>query len=174
MFEVLDADHLGPSVARRLVLIGTAGCVGDALLGRVYLVDGAYTVGCAVELRGDDIPIRPRFDGIANYPLPKAEEVSTDYYYAATVDDTDPRKERAKDRHPTLRGGLAKYYVPGRLISMESAQFYYFAQVYGAPDTQFVALRGVANVADEFHSQTSYSQGVLTDALGHATRLLRV
>lgn len=174
MFEALDSRHTGPDAVRRLVLIGTAGYIGDALLGRVYLVDGAYTVGCAVELTDDELPVRPRFDAIETDPLTKVEEVSTDYYYATTVDDTDPRKQRAKQKNRALRDGLAKYYAPGRLIAMESAQFYHFADVYGTPETQYVALRGVANLADQFHTQSSQSRDVLTDTLQHAIRLLRV
>jgi hypothetical protein len=140
----------------------------------VYLVEGAYTVGCAVELRDDELPVRPRFDGIENDPLSRAEEISTDYYYAATLDNTDPRKVRAKGMNRALRDGLARYYRPGRLISMESAQFYHFADVYGQPDTQYLALRGVANFADQFHTQSRYSRDVLADALRHAIRLLGV
>lgn len=172
MFEMLDADNLGDKVPRRLALIGTAGYLADSGFGQVYVVEGAYPVGCAVVLDDADLPVRPVFEGLDSIQLPRAEEISSDYYYGCTTQESDPRKMLAKSKNPALRAGLEKYWQSNRLIAMETAQFYHFAQCYGAPDTQYVALRGVANLADQFETQGKYSQQVLTDALQQAVGLL--
>jgi hypothetical protein len=172
LFEILDKSHLGPQVPRRLVMIGTAGYRGAGELGQVFLVDGAYTVGCAVALEDQNLPVRPSFARLDRVDLPRAEELSTDYYYAATENPKDERKARAQKLNPALREGLSKYWTKAELISMESAQFYHFASVYGPDGTEYVALRGVANRADEFETQAGYSRQVLVDALGQARALL--
>ena len=56
---------------------------------------------------------------------------------------------------------------------METAQFYHFSQVYGSDSTQYVAFRGVANLADQFDTQGEYSANVLEDTLGRALCVLR-
>jgi tRNA(Arg) A34 adenosine deaminase TadA len=172
MFELLDKATLGEKAAKRLVMIGTAGYLSDTGFGQVYLVDGAYPVGCGVKLKDEDLPVRPEFDQLESVNLPRAEEISTDYYYACTPQVTDPRKVLAKAEDPALAEGLKKHWKSGRLISMETAQFYHLGRVYGDERTQFVAFRGVANLADQFETQGDYSQKVLSDALGHAVQLL--
>jgi tRNA(Arg) A34 adenosine deaminase TadA len=172
MFELLDRKVLGDRAAKRLVMIGTAGYLSDSGFGQVYLVDGAYTVGCAIALRDEDLPVRPRFIGLDRVRLPGAEEISTDYYYAATPSVTDARKVAAKAYDPALCQGLEKHWKAGRLISMETAQFYHLARVYGDENTQWAAFRGVANLADQFDTQGNYSQQVLTEALRQAVKLL--
>jgi hypothetical protein len=84
LFEILDYESLGDKTAKRLVMIGTAGRVPDIgveqpSLGQVYLVDAAYTVGCAVALDDDKLPVRPNFGGLDEVELPRAEEISTGY-----------------------------------------------------------------------------------------------
>lgn len=172
LFELLDGKTLGMDAPKRLVMIGTAGYLSDSGFGKVYLVDGAYPVGCAVSLDDLSLPVRPNFDGLRHVDLPRAEEISTDFYYACTTQENDVRKMMVKSMNPALREGLAKHWRPGRLISMESAQFYHFARNYGRDGTQYVALRGVANLADQFETQGDYSVQVLTDALRHAVNLL--
>lgn len=174
MFELLDRATLGARVPKRLVMIGTAGYLSDSGFGQVYLVEGAYPVGCAVALDDSMLPVRPSFAGLDRLPLPRAEEISTDYYYACTVQESDPRKMLAKALNPALREGLVKYWQRGRLISMETAQFYHFARHYGPEGTEYVALRGVANLADQFETQGDLSVAVLTDALRNAASLLQV
>lgn len=172
MFELLDHQHLGDRVPKRLVMIGTAGYLADSGFGQVYLVDGAYPVGCGVRLDASELPLRPKFDGLEKTLLPRAEEISTDYYYGCTPAQDDLRKMRAKLLNRDLAAGIQEYWKPGRLISMESAQFYHFAKIYGSDSTQYVALRGVANLADQFEMQGEYSAQVLNDALFTAVRLL--
>ena len=172
LFEILDAKKLGPRVPQRLVLVGTAGARGKVRLGQVFLVDGAYTVGCAVALEDKNLPVQPNFAGLDTLDLPRAKELSTDYYYAATDKDTDPRKQAAKAFNPALREGLSKYWDKAELIAMESAQLYHLASVYGPDGTEYVALRGVANKADQPDTQAIYSRQVLVDALRHALALL--
>jgi len=172
MFELLDDKTLGDKVPQRLAMIGTAGYLADSGFGQVYVVDGAYPVGCGVTLEDKDLPVRPNFEGLESVRLPRAEEISTDYYYACTPQNSDARKARAKELNPALREGLDKYWKAGRLISMESAQFYHFAATYGRPGTQYVAFRGVANLADQFETQGDYSLQVLTEAFRQAVELL--
>lgn len=45
---------------------------------------------------------------------------------------------------------------------------------YGPEGTEYVALRGVANLADQFETQGDFSVAVLTDALRNAASLLQV
>jgi nucleoside phosphorylase len=176
MWELLDYKTLGAKVPKRLVMIGTAGYVSDSGFGQVYVVDGAYPAGCAVRIEDEKLPLRPEFDGlkeaVERLGLPTAEEVSTDRYFTCTPDNSDERKVFAKSFDRGLREELKKYWKPGRLISMETLQFYHFAHVFGLK-TQYVALRGVANLADQFETQGEYSQQVLTDALRHAVSILR-
>lgn len=172
MFELLDRKALGNKAAKRLVMIGTAGYLADSGFGKVYLVEGAYPVGCGITLRDEDLLVRPRFDGLDRLDNPRAQEISTDYYYAATPTVTDPRKVRAKAKDPKLCEDLEKHWKAGCLISMETAQFYHLARAYGDENTQWAAFRGVANRADQFDTQGNYSQQVLSDALRQAVRLL--
>jgi len=172
MFELLDHKTLGPKAPKRLAMIGTAGYLSDSGFGQVYLVDGAYPVGCAVALDDADLPVKPNFAGLDCVKLPRAQEISTDYYYACTPQENDARKMAAKAMNRALREGLAKHWKAGRLISMETAQFYHFAKCYGQEGTQYVAFRGVANLADQFETQGDYSEQVLTDALRNAVDLL--
>lgn len=172
LYELLDFDALGENVAKRLVMIGTAGYLSDSGFGKVYLVDGAYTAGCGVALEDKDLPIRPSFAHLGQIQLPRAEEISTDYYYACTPQTANERKNKAKAMNPALTTAVEKYWQSGRLISMESAQFYAFASAYGKPGTQYVALRGVANLADQFETQGEYSLQVLTEAFRQALKIL--
>lgn len=174
LWELLDHEKLGQGVAKRLVMIGTAGYIADSGHGQVFLVDGAYPLGCAVHLSAEYLPLRSSFQGLEGCTLSRREEMSTDYYYAATPSMDDFRKVLAKQRDPILTECLENYWRAGRLISMESLQFYHFCSIYGQPGTQYVALRGVANLADQFHEQGDYSQNVLTDALKEALALLQV
>lgn len=172
LFELLDYKTLGDKAPKRLAMIGTAGYLADSGFGQVYLVDGAYPVGCAIALPDSELPVKPNFAGLDSVNLPRAEEISTDYYYACTPQENDARKNAAKALNPSMQEGLSKYWKTGRLISMESAQFYHFAKCYGRPGTEYVAFRGVANLADQFETQGDYSEQVLTDALRAATQLL--
>jgi hypothetical protein len=172
MFEMLDYKNLGNKVPKRLIMIGSAGYLSDTGFGQVYLVEGAYPVGCGVRLNKKNLPVRPKFEGLDQVKLPRAEEISSDYYYACTPDSNDERKVRANALDPGLRIGLARYWKPGRLISMEAAQFYHYAAIYGRPDTQYVAFRGVANLVQQFETQGDYSLQVLTEAFRQAVRLL--
>jgi len=172
MWELLDHETLGDKRPKRLAMIGTAGYISDSGFGQVYVVDGAYPVGCGVRLHDDHLPVRPRFPGYAELGLPLAEEMSTDRYFTCTPAMTDPRKVLAKSHDPQLLEELEKYWKAGRLISMETLQFYHFAKMFGLPDTQYIAFRGVANLADQFETQGDYSQQILTDALSHAVEAL--
>jgi nucleoside phosphorylase len=172
MWELLDYKTLGNKRPKRLVMIGTAGLISDSGFGQVYVVEGAYPVGCAVRIDDKYLPLRPNFEGAYLLGLPRAEEISTDRYYSCTLDTSDERKVRARSFDPQLEEELKDHWWPGRLISMETLQFYHFAYVWGLADTQYVALRGVANLADQFDTQGDYSQQVLTDALSQAARLL--
>ncbi len=172
LYELLDHEVLGDKVAQRLVMIGTAGFLSDSGFGQVYLVNGAYTAGCGVMLEDKDLPIRPSFGTLDHIHLPRAEEISTDYYYACTPQTGNAKKNRAKAMNPSLAAAVDKYWKPGRLISMESAQFYAFCSAYGKPGTQYVALRGVANLADQFETQGDYSLAVLTEAFKQALQIL--
>jgi hypothetical protein len=153
-------------------MIGTAGYLSDSGFGQVYVVEGAYPVGCAVSLPESELPVKPNFTGLDKMNIPRAEEISTDYYYACTPQNNNRRKNAARALNQSMQDALAKHWQAGRLISMESAQFYHFAKCYGQADTQYVALRGVANLADQFETQSDYSEQVLTDALLAAVRLL--
>jgi len=172
MWEMLDSKTLTDKTAKRLVMIGTAGYIADSGFGQVYLVDGAYPVGCGIDLKDESLPVRPNFNGMENIELTRLEEISTDYYYACTPQITDPRKVAAKQEDVKLTEGLLKHWKPGRLISMETAQFYHFARLYSGGKAQCVAFRGVANLADEFETQGNHSQQVLTEALRQAVQLL--
>jgi hypothetical protein len=172
MFELLDEKTLGQKVPKRLVMIGTAGYIADSGHGQVFLVDEAYPIGCAVHLDDSTLPLRPNFAGLEQVTLPRAPEMSTDYYYAATPATDDQRKMAAKVVDRALMEGIGRFWKPGRLISMEVAQFYHFCQCYGPAGTQYVALRGVANLADQFHEQGDHSQNVLNVALAEAVKLL--
>lgn len=173
MWELLDHKTLGDKRPRRLAMIGTAGYISDSGFGEVYVVDGAYPVGCAIRLADEHLPLRPNFAKADTLGLSTAIEMSTDRYFTCTPDMSDERKVFAKSFDPLLVEELEKYWKPGRLISMESAQFYHFAKVFGLPDTEYVAFRGVANLADQFETQGDYSQKVLIDALRHAVNLLK-
>jgi hypothetical protein len=173
MFELLDHKILGNKVAKRLVLIGTAGYLADSGSGKVYLVEGAYPIGCGVTLEEHSLPVRPHFKEIDKIQLPRAEEISTDYYYGCSLQNTDERTILAKKLNPALRQGIEKHWKSGRLISMETAQFYHFASIYGLPGTQYIALRGVANLADQFQTQGDNSLQVLEEAFRQAVQLLR-
>jgi Phosphorylase superfamily len=172
LFELLDEKALGLLVPKKLVMIGTAGYIADSGHGHVFLVDAAYPIGCAVHLKEGALPLRPRFEGLEKSTLSIAAEMSTDYYYAATPSDDDTRKVAAKAADDDLKEGIKRYWKAGRLISMESAQFYHFCGCYGSAETQYVALRGVANLADQFHEQGDHSQNVLNQALAEAVKLL--
>lgn len=173
MWELLDYETLGVKRPKRLAMIGTAGMVSDSGFGQVYVVSGAYPIGCAVRLDDACLPVKPNFCNLEQLNLPVAEEMSTDRYFTCTPAMSDARKVLAKSFDPLLVSELDKYWRPGRLISMEALQFYHFASVFGLPDTQYVALRGVANLADQFETQGDYSQQVLTDCLRHAVKLLK-
>jgi hypothetical protein len=173
LYELLDKDALGSRVPKRLVMIGTAGYIAKDGHGQVFLVDEAYPIGCAVNIAESDLPKTPCFAAsklLAS--LPRAAEMSTDYYYAATPATDNARKMAAKNADPLLAAGIARYWKEGRLISMESAQFYHFCGCYGSNETQYLALRGVANLADQFHEQGDHSQNVLNEALRIAANLL--
>jgi Phosphorylase superfamily len=172
LFELLDEKTLGQRAPKRLVMIGTAGYIADKGHGQVFVVDEAYPMGCAVHLESKDLPLRPQFRGLEAVKLSRAAEMSTDYYYAATPATDDRRKMAAKTADPALLEGIDSFWKAGRLISMESAQFYHFCRCYGSTNTQYVALRGVANLADQFHEQGDYSKYVLNVALSEAVKLL--
>ena len=173
MWELLDQEVLGNKRPKRLAMIGTAGFISDTGFGQVYVVEGSYPVGCAVRIKDKHLPLRPNFPGVEQLGLPMAEDMTTDRYYSCTPDNTDPRKAYAKLFDRRLMAELRKYWKAGRLISMETLSFFHFASVYGGPDMLYVAFRGVANLADQFHAQTDNSQQILTTALGHAVRLFR-
>lgn len=173
IFELLDKKTLGDRVPKKLVMIGTAGYISDHGHGQVFLVDKAVPMGCAVHLDDTDLALlRPNFEGLDNSKLTRATEMSTDYYYAATPGTDDPRKMAAKNADPALASAIQSFWKPGRLISMEVAQFYHFCRIYGPEGTQYVALRGVANLADQFHEQGEHSQNVLNLAFTEALKLL--
>jgi hypothetical protein len=172
MWELLDSHILLDKVPKRLILIGSAGILATSGFGQVYVIDGAYPVGCAVMLDDKDLPLRPKFASLNKIPLPHAEEISTDYYYGCTPQVSDPRKVRVKASNSELRRGIEKQWKEGRLIAMETAQFYHFANTYGPPDTEYVSIQGVANLADQFETQGQYSREVLTETFRHAVELL--
>jgi purine-nucleoside phosphorylase len=175
LWEILDHKSLGDRVAKRLVMIGSAGYKGDSSnCGKVYLVEGAYPVGSAVQLEEKDIPVLPNFQGLEQIKLeiPHRYELSSDYYYAHTDNPADERKRLAQLHNPRLRESIEKFWQQDMLISMEVASFYSLAGDYGPPGTQYLALRGVANAADAFETQGDYSLQVLTDAFRQAVSLL--
>jgi hypothetical protein len=187
LFEILDDTKLSDEkVAKRLVMIGTAGMIkydhpdrpsgtpplDESELGKLYVVQEAYVAGCAVAL---DVPVCPRFSGYEAAGLPSRTEISSDYYYAATLRPKDSRRHTAQDMNPSLREGLENHWEKGRLVSMESAQFYHFARTYGRQgETEYVAIRGAANFVDEFDTQGGHSGEVLRDALDAAMQILGV
>ncbi len=175
LWEVMDAKTLGDKAARRLVLFGTAGYLSDdkSGCGKVFLVDGAYPAGCAVRLDPADLPVRPRFHGLDQLPNPRAEEISTDHYYAFSP-GTDPHKMVAKKYDKSLQEGVTAQWKNGRLIAMETGQFYHFCRCYGDAETQFAAFRGVANLADQFEQQGDNAVNVLRESFRQAIQLLTV
>lgn len=177
IYEVLDPEWLGDRVAKRLVMVGTAGSgVTPARYLRLCGSSGERgRLAATVTLAESCLPLTPSFANLDHYSAAEdGDEVSTDYYYAASRAPTDPRRRKAQQLNQALRDGLDKYWEPGRLISMETAQFYHFASVYGPPGTQFAAFRGIANLAEQFHTQSTHSQPALTNALQHAVALLAV
>ena len=175
LYELLNSsvENVGKR-PMRLILIGTAGYLADSGYGKVFLAISAYPVGCGLSLADVELPLYCRFDNVELLSLPRAETISTDYYYACTPAVDDIKKVLAKKFDQELAMGIEKYWQPRRLIEMETAQFYHFCRIYGDDTTQFVALRGVANLADQFESQGDYSQQVLTTAFQHAVSLLEV
>ena len=175
LWEVMDAKTLKDKAARRLVLFGTAGYLSDdkSGCGKVFLVDGAYPAGCAVRLDPADLPVRPNFHGLDRLPNPRAEEISTDHYYAFSP-GTDPHKMAAKKSDKSLQDDVTKYWKDGRLIAMETGQFYHFCRCYGDAETQFAAFRGVANLADQFEQQGDNAVNVLRESFRQAVALLKM
>jgi hypothetical protein len=174
LWEILDRKTLNDSVPSRLVLIGTAGCLADSGFGKVYLIEGAYPVGSGIEVDDSHLPFRPHFAGLEHVDLPRAEAISTDHYYACSPRTDDERVNKLHVLNPALAAGVNKHWKRGRLIDMETAQFYAFARTYGSAGTQFLAFRGVANLADQFETQCDYAVPVLTEAFRQAIDLVRV
>jgi Phosphorylase superfamily len=173
LWEILDRNTLGDRVARRLVAIGTAGFIGSdpSVLGQVFVIEAAYPAGCGVHLETSDLSVRANFQGLDRVSLPQAEGVATDYYYAFSR-RTDLRIDAAQRADSALREGLRQQWKQGRLIDMETAQFYHLCRCYGEAHTQFVALRGVANLCDQFEQQGDNAPTVLTNAFAAAVQLL--
>ena len=173
LWEILDGPTLGDQVARRLVNFGTAGYLSadSSGFGKVFHIEAAYPVGCGVHLEASDQPIKAKFPGVERLGLPRTEGFATDYYYSCSP-RTDPRILRAQSFDRILREESKAQWKMGRIIDMETAQFYHFCRCYGDDATQYVTFRGVANMADQFAEQATYSLSVLTQAFDHAVKLL--
>ncbi|HMY03765.1 MAG TPA: hypothetical protein PKA48_10440, partial [Candidatus Obscuribacter sp.] len=110
-------------------------------------------------------PLGYNFDGAECIAIPHRIGISTDYYYGFSPNLTDQRLVNARNHNPSLAQGIKQHWRPRRLIDMETAQFYHFCSIYGAKDTQYVAIRGIANLADQFETQGDFSQNILTSGL---------
>jgi hypothetical protein len=173
--EPLIKEVADTQVVTRMVLIGTAGYLGDdpSAFGKVYLVEAAYPAGCAVVLGDDALPLGPRFEGIEQLGLPRVTTITTDYYYGFSKKD-DPRVKAVQNADLNLRTGVETHWQLGRTIEMETASFYHFAGTYFSDDVQFVAFRGVANLSDRFEDQTRHTRVVLAESFRQAIQLLAI
>ncbi len=168
-------EVLSTGVVQRIVLVGTAGYLGDdpTAHGKVYLVDEAYTAGSAVILEDQYLPLGPRFTGIEKLTdVPRGTAISTDYFYGFSKRDT-PRVQAALAADANLRKGVEEHWQLGRLIQMETGQFYHFVKIYDLTGrVQFVSFRGVANLSDRWDLQNQLSRQALAETIRQAIRLL--
>lgn len=158
---------------RRIVLIGTAGVLGEqpGRLGTVYALSEAFLAGTALDERRIEQPLRPRFRDFNNLlEIPSETIVSTDFYYGFSGHGQRPGypdiMRRARESFAG-RAGRAK------LVDMEAGQFYFFCDAFrGDRQIEYLAIKGAANSVAEVDSQVSNSAAILVKAIAAAVRLL--
>ncbi len=157
---------------RRIILIGTAGIVGPSTdkAGQVYVIDEAFLAGAGVHAVDIMEPIKPSFAGVERLNLPRKAGIASDYYYALG-NSTDLRILAAQNEDPALKEARAKVVTEGRLVDMETPQFYKLCRWYGLGVLDFVAIRGPANSIGVWQEQTHNAESVLINAFEQAVRL---
>lgn len=172
--EPMLKEILEEGIIRRIVLIGSAGKISAKKedLGRVYLVNEAYLAACAIQPHRWDEPLRPCWHGTISVELPRAAAISTDYYYGFGGGTEYQRRALSADARLDI--AMQRHWRPGRLVEMETAQFYHLCGVCDVgKQLQFLALRGVANQSDCFDQQYANSLLVLQEAFRHAMEILQ-
>jgi Phosphorylase superfamily len=169
---------------QQIVLIGTAGAISQRSrreIGESYLIDKAYLGGAGVNVPEYDLgffgpdqkvePLMPRLGKMEGSSLEKRSIVSSDYYYGFS-NDAESHKLRERDGH--LRAAVKAAWELVDMVDMETAQFYYFCHTMGPKSLSFAAVRGIANSAENFPEQLSFSLQALRSALKMAFRLLSI
>jgi uridine phosphorylase len=169
--EPLLFEILRPQILQRVILIGTAGVMPDAILGmgEPYLVDRAWAAGTAIDEEAGQLPLRPRWNCLTT--VPKASCVSSDFFYGFAprilTSDYPARTQRLRmlfEQH--LRLGT-------QMVDMEIAQFYYFCAQFGAGTLEYVAVKGVANAVGREGEQRLNTGKAIAASLAVALQLFR-
>jgi hypothetical protein len=160
--EIHDETEL-----RRILLVGTAGSVGNRTqLGLATPIRQA-TISCA----GISPKTKRLFPNWRALPTNSTQTiVSTDYYYGFTLRKKFPTpKLWAADTR--LCKSVSAALARADLVDMETGQFYHLCRVL-RPDWQYLAIKGAANPLSDFSQQTLHSESVLHDALRQGKALL--
>lgn len=168
--EPLLWEILRPGLVKRLILIGTAGCVlPDApAMGRALPISRAWPCGTGIDAEVGLEPLMP------NWSLPEGAAscgiASSDFFYGYS--------DRVLDgTFAACQGPFRQRYLAVKamadLIDMEVAPFYYFAPRFDTGGAlEYLAIKGSSNALGKGEEMNGYSASVMDDCARQALELL--
>jgi hypothetical protein len=170
--EPLLYELIATERAERIILVGTAGCLGAKRLplGVAYPISEARLAGTGLdrELSGQTLlPDWPDFPA-----GPSATIVSSDFYYGFS-----PALAPGDYRHrlPGLRADFLRLSASVDLVDMEVGQFYALCRLIPTrPGLRFLAFKGASNAVDNHGEQNTNAPAVLRNSLRQALSALGI
>jgi len=170
--EPLLWEILTPGIVRKIILIGTAGCVRQEApeLGKAMPINAAYPCGTGIDAEVGLTPLG------TNWPLPEGTHMcsiaSSDFFYGYS--------DRVLDgTFRACQGPFLERYKQIRdladLIDMEVAPFYYFAPRFAPEGTlDYLAIKGSSNSLGKGEEMNFYASSVMDDCAAQALRLMGI
>ncbi len=167
--EPLLWEILRPNKIRRIILVGTAGAMGQSRVKPThsYVVTKAWLAGTPLDV---DVPqpLKPRWPNLRRWPA--ASSVSTDFFYGFSP-------LIAAGKYPLAGKRLLAHFkkhlaLKTELVEMEVAQFYAFCQAFGRKNLQYAAVKGVSNILGDEGNQVPNSLAAIVRTLKIAQEML--
>ncbi|MFP5240343.1 MAG: hypothetical protein ACLGQW_10975 [Acidobacteriota bacterium] len=173
LFELLSFNDV-----KRIILIGTAGCLSPHLVEReARPIHAAYVCCTGLDMAVGDRKLSPRWaDAIG---VKRYSTVSTDLYYGFSNNNHDNYTTSIKSStpcisrfiHGTLQSNTNFQHVD--LVDMEVGQFYFLcSSLRPNNDLEFLAIKGPANSMSNHSEQNFYTLIILDSALKQAMNFL--
>lgn len=157
--EALLWELLAPGKVRRIILSGTAGALGGYTGRHMEALQVTDAVSVYQAFDGPPTGYGPSW----SLDLPAVSSISTDRFYGFS-----PLTEGDYPAEPGLCDAWSRWGKTDRIVEMEVAAFFHFAQRFGQPDLQYAAVKVIANDVKALDTLTSGSAEAMKVAIDAA------